>query len=274
MDFNVGDVRTSNGGEVYEILEVNSSAVKTGGIVVKFLLCGTIRVTDSKSIRNNSINSHKKTVIKAGDKYGRLTVLERNSELGVRNTKWKCICDCGNSSFPTSIALTSGHTQSCGCYRNEKTAETARTHGKTGTKEYGIWAGMKQRCYDPNKDNYYRYGGRGIKVCDEWLYDFSKFYEDMGDCPEGLTLERLDCNKNYEKSNCVWDTKNVQGYNTNIRINNTSGKTGVYVAKPGVWTAAIGADGDLIHLGTFHTYEDAVEARHAAELKYYGHTKG
>ncbi len=273
MGFKVGDIRITNGGESYVILEIISCSVKTGGVKIQFLDSGVTRITDYKSIRNNSLKSKKKAVISTGDKFNRLTVVKRVSQSGAANTKWECICDCGNTSYPTTIALTSGHTTSCGCFRDEVVREVNKTHGKTGTKEYGIWAAMKQRCYDPNKDNYHRYGARGIKVCDEWLNNFEQFYKDMGDCPEGLTIERKDCNGNYCKENCVWDSKNMQGYNTNIRINNTSGRTGVYCVKPNTWTAAIGAEDKLIHLGTFHSYDSAVKAREEAELKYYGFIK-
>lgn len=274
MDFNVGDVRTTNNGEDYEILEINSCSVKTGGIVIRFTACGTVRTTDSKSIRNNSLNSKKKTEIKPGDKFNKLTVLSRVSGNGARNTLWLCQCECGNTNTPSTIALTSNHTKSCGCSMGDYISAANSTHGLTGTPEYNIWASMKQRCYDQNQTVYHRYGGRGIGVCDEWINNFPQFLEDMGKRPEGLTLERIDPNKNYSKDNCKWASWHDQAYNTNKFCTNTSGRTGVYWNKKQcVWTAAIGLYNELIHLGTFVTFEDAVAAREAAEIKYYGFNK-
>lgn len=273
LDFAIGDIRENNKGEKYEILEINGAKVSTGGVVIRFVECGSLRVTDYKSIRNGSINSKKKTVIKPGDKYNRLTVIERFSPKGEANSKWLCLCECGNYSTPTAIGLTSGKSKSCGCYRDEMAGTHTRTHGMTNTKEHVIWQAMKQRCYDKNKDNYKWYGGRGIEVDPVWLEDFMAFYNDMGPCPEGLTLERKDPNKNYCKENCCWATRNMQGYNTNVRSNNTSGRTGVYLKPDGKYGAHIGTESRLIHLGTFETFEDAVKAREEAELKYYGFIK-
>lgn len=215
-----------------------------------------------------------KTKISVGDKFNRLTVTGRVSEVGAKNTKWAVTCDCGNTTAATTIALTGNRTKSCGCYRDEFAGTGSKTHGRAGTREYNIWCAMKQRCYDPKKDGYGRYGGRGIKVCDEWLHSFETFYKDMGDCPKGLTLERKDCNGNYEASNCEWASRNVQGFNTNVRANNKTGRTGVYFNKlQNQWTAAIGAEGKLAHLGTFASFELAVAARVAGEVKYYGYSK-
>jgi hypothetical protein len=274
MKFNIGDIRVTNGGEVYKIITIDGSSVKTGGITVEFVESGILRVTDSKSIYNNSLRSKKRTVVKVGDKFNRLTIVSRISDLGEQNTQWECLCECGNKSDVTTIALTSGHSKSCGCFKNEVAGKYTTTHGKTGTKEYGVWAAMKQRCYDPNKDNYYRYGGRGISVCDEWKYDFSQFYKDMGNCEKGMTLERKNCNGNYCKENCEWASRSVQAFNTNLRSNNVTGRTGTYTSKNGNWTAVIGVNNKLVHLGTFYTYESAVAAREAAEMQYYGFIKG
>lgn len=90
-------------------------------------------------------------------------------------------------------------------------------HGMARTRENHIWRQMRYRCSSPNAQEYKNYGGRGIKVCDRWS-SFENFYADMGDCPPGLTLERVDGNKDYEPSNCVWDTYKVQ---QNNRRNNT-----------------------------------------------------
>lgn len=98
-----------------------------------------------------------------------------------------------------------------------KRGEPRKTHGKSQTTIYGIWKAMKRRCYNPNCPEYKDYGGRGIVVCDEWKDSFGKFYEDMGDKPRGMSLDRVDNNGNYEPSNCKWSTVHQQ--QNNIRNN-------------------------------------------------------
>lgn len=85
---------------------------------------------------------------------------------------------------------------------------------KNHKREYNSWYSMKQRCLNTNKDNYSAYGGRGIKICDRWIESFDNFLEDMGNRPEGTTLDRIDSNGNYEPSNCKWSTYSEQTLNT------------------------------------------------------------
>ncbi len=86
------------------------------------------------------------------------------------------------------------------------------THGMKHSKIYSVWCGMKTRCLNPNALSYKHYGGRGVLICNEWL-DFENFYDDMGECPEGHTLDRIDNNGNYELNNCRWATKEQQDSN-------------------------------------------------------------
>lgn len=211
--------------------------------------------------------------VKIGDQFGRLTVVDRHSPVGDRNTKWKCLCSCGNISTPSTIVMTSGHTQSCGCYRSEQVKASSTTHGATGTPTYNSWAAMKQRCYDPNKDKYQYYGGKGVTVCKEWLNDFAKFLADMGEKPKGMSLERKDVTGDYTPANCKWDTFSRQSYNTGKNSNNTSGRTGVYLEPKGLWRALLGLENELLYLGSYVTIDEAIAAREAAELKHYGFNK-
>ncbi len=87
----------------------------------------------------------------------------------------------------------------------------------TGTKTYFAWRSMRRRCYQLNDAAYKNYGGRGISVCHQWRVSYDQFVSDIGLCPEGLSLDRIDCNGNYEPSNCRWATPRMQ---TNNKRNN------------------------------------------------------
>lgn len=142
-------------------------------------------------------------------------------------------------------------------------------HGKRNTKEYNCWANMIKRCYNENGTYYENYGGRGIKVCDEWRNSFLTFYNDMGNS-NGLTLDRIDVNGNYEPSNCRWVSMTTQARNTRLRKTNKSGFKGVRWHKASnKWISTIGYNGKEIHLGVFSEKEDAIKARKEAENKYF-----
>ncbi|KKL89402.1 hypothetical protein LCGC14_1915050 [marine sediment metagenome] len=143
-----------------------------------------------------------------GLRYGRLVVLKENRRIKDEPLKWLCQCDCGNTVSLRAIDLKSQNTQSCGCFRRETTSKTFMTHGNTknytNTPEYAAWKRAKKRCYNRNDKSYKYYGGRGITMCKEWLNSFEQFLKDMGKRPDGLTLERVNNDGNYEASNCKW----------------------------------------------------------------------
>ncbi len=145
-----------------------------------------------------------------GQRFGRLVVLKRGKNLNAV-AAWVCACDCGNETSVRSTSLIKGETQSCGCFHREKTGDTSRTHGMTGTAEYRCWRHIQNRCYNPNVERYPHYGGRGIRVSDDWREAFENFFRDMGPRPSSKhSIHRLKNDKHYCKENCIWATTRQQ----------------------------------------------------------------
>ena len=125
---------------------------------------------------------------------------------------WNCICDCGNRKVVTGSNLR-GKTHSCGCVHRENIKTVCVTHGQSRTKTHKIWKGVISRCYATGATGYANYGGRGIGVCERWRTSFSNFIADMGECPSGFSIERIDGSLGYEPSNCVWADRKTQNSN-------------------------------------------------------------
>jgi hypothetical protein len=125
---------------------------------------------------------------------------------------WFCVCDCGSIRSVNYSNLASGMTKSCGCLAKEMTSERSTIHGMYGTGTYNSWWAMTQRCNYKKHIEYQRYGARGIRVCEGWR-EFASFLEDMGERPEGTSIDRIDPDGDYCPENCRWADKKTQSYN-------------------------------------------------------------
>jgi hypothetical protein len=153
--------------------------------------------------------------------YSRLTVIEEGHIGTNRKKYWKCLCSCGNTTTVRGDHLRSGKITSCGCYNSEAASVRLTTHGCSAgnsvademqKRTYKIWANMVGRCTRSSHEHYKNYGGRGIKVCQDWL-DFSNFLSAMGLCPEGYSIERIKVDGDYEPANCKWIPREHQAQN-------------------------------------------------------------
>jgi hypothetical protein len=152
-----------------------------------------------------------------GQRFGELTVisphLQNYPKTNRRRTVWLCRCDCGNETFALSGNLTRGNKKFCETHKKGTHRHSAGKGNNKITKTYSSWQKMKNRCLNPNHDTYKHYGGRGIKICDRWINCFENFLADMGERPDGKTLDRIDSNGNYEPGNCKWSTQLEQTNN-------------------------------------------------------------
>lgn len=146
-------------------------------------------------------------------RFGRLAVIKM-----VEKNRWLCVCDCGNEKTIYRNNLVGNQTRSCGCYQKEK----VMTHGLSRNRLYSIWCDIKKRCTNERSKVFGNYGGRNIKICEEWMNDFSKFHKwsITNGYKDNLSIDRKDNDGNYEPSNCRWVTSEVQNNNTrkNVRV--------------------------------------------------------
>jgi len=197
----------------------------------------------------------------AGKPFGRLKAIEPHPvRSNAGRVRWICECSCGNETIVTSQNLITKHTKSCGCIQEK--------HNYASHEEkhplYEVWSGMKRRCYNPNKLSYKNYGGRGIIVCDEWRGSANTFinWALVNGWKEGLQIDRRDNDGNYCPENCRFVTPRKNILNQRLLIStNSSGYRGVSRTPDNTWASRININRKRIHLGTFKTKKDALDAR-------------
>lgn len=206
---------------------------------------------------------------------GRLTVISFYDKERNGHKRYLCECDCGNYTVVRDTRIRNHETKSCGCISKEHLIEYNTKHGLSNSPLYPIYQGMMSRCYNPDLDGYHRYGGRGIKVCDEWLSDienFIKWGKESG-FKKGLTLDRIDNDGDYEPSNCRWATVKEQANNRRSNhLETYKGETHT-IAK---WAEKLNIIPDLLYsrLSKGWSFKRAVETPHIkGRGKYQQYTK-
>ena len=195
--------------------------------------CGNETVVLAQNLKSNKIKSCG-CLIRLhleGKRFGKLLVLEE-VQTKKRGSYWLCQCDCGNKFVILGTRLTKGEKIDCNaCARKRSIGGVHRTHGMKHTRLYRIWHGIKTRCFNANDKGYKNYGGRGITMCPEWKDDFMAFHDwaMSNGYEEGLSIDRINNNGNYEPSNCRWADGFTQQNNRRVnRYLTFNGETHTY----------------------------------------------
>lgn len=186
-----------------------------------------------------------------GKRFGGLVITSREGKDKHNHSLWRCECDCGNECVVVNYALTSGNTKSCGCLKTVAPGR-APTHGMCGTPTYSSWLSMIDRCSETGC-----YRKLGIAVCDKWKESFETFLHDMGERPNGTTIDRINGKLGYEPNNCRWATPMEQARNKSNNVVITAFGRTMCVTD---WATRLGASKQVIHhrLKAGWSVEDAV----------------
>lgn len=209
-----------------------------------------------------------------GKRFGRLLIINRADDTNSGLVQWLCSCDCGVKATVRGGDLRSGDSKSCGCLKREllfirsfKHGHNTKKHETTST--YITWQMMLSRCHSESSTCFYKYGAKGISVCDRWRGSFESFLADMGARPQGKTIDRINSNGNYEPGNCRWANANQQAANKGKSVRNTSGVKNIRFEK-NKWRVRIGFGNKLKHIGMFDSLDLAKLAAAEAREKYHG----
>jgi len=207
--------------------------------------------------------------------FGRWTVVEQGEMKNKRRTV-RCVCTCGviKDVFPKN--LLKGKSKSCGCLSAELASVRKKKHGQYKSLTWGKWNSMINRAVNYSSSNSFYYEERGITVSEDWQGEngFSNFLRDMGECPVGLTLDRIDNDRNYEKGNCQWATRNHQSTNKRPWRKGHSGRIGVhYDSSVNKWRASLVCKGVRHNSPKYSLLEDAVQAIEEMEIKFLGYNR-
>ena len=205
-----------------------------------------------------------------GQRFYRLLIQEEVGRDKHNNVLWSCLCDCGNVTTVTSANLRRGTCKSCGCYCKEVNT----IHGLKHHPLYSIYNAMKNRCTRPTNPAYGYYGARGIRVCERWLepdgVGFLNFIEDMGERPDGYTLDRKDNDGDYNSSNCRWVTKQQNQWNKRSTVGSSCYKGVHWSTRDRRWIASIKINGELVSLGSYYDEVLAATAYNEKAVELFG----
>lgn len=246
------------------ICDCGGNRTVAGGSLTGGLTKGCVRCAKAKHSNVKNLQ---------GRRFGKLSVV---SQLGINRNGlmvWQCACDCGGTRAVVGSRLLDGRAASCERCRIDRLILRVTTHGQTkGYRPSGVyqsWSAMWMRCTNPKSKDWKDYGGRGIKVCEDWK-NFENFYAVMGDRPDGLTLDRTDVNGNYEPGNTRWATAEQQAQNHRVRRDNKTGHSCVYT-REGRYRAEVTVNHKRILLGYFPLSSEglkaAVDAVAAAKMR-------
>lgn len=277
----MGDTLKDLTGQTFQYLTVlertDNMVFKNNKIKVRWLcecVCGkqvikysrALKVTDKPVSCGCMTPKPKAKYNLEGQVVGFLTVIDKSSTKGAhRNLLWNCICECGKTLLISTAMLVNNEKKSCGC---KTKAETSGTHGMHRTPTWISWSSMRQRCTKEYHKSYEYY--KDVPIDKEWLVSFEAFLRDMGERPDGMTLDRIDNSLGYNKENCRWATDSEQQQNrTPNYINKHKGLAGVG-ASGSKFQSRIRYNGVTEYLGTFETPEEANDAYNKRGLELLG----